>query len=352
MRTLLAALVVVATSAVAPALAGEQPTGWDGTNPFVCELQQAGEQATVPDPAADPYCVEFDKRRQNVTELGVVAFLALEPARVAAAGDKCFYFQSDHWRGSIVQEDSRTKTYEWDGHYFYDRARGEGGAWVTNFTINGRTGDPSTVPGMPDEFARHMGPGTGGVITRNDVDADPECLRLAEEHPEEIYAAARAERGTAPGLACEPGSARITRRRLGPVATGDREAHVRELLGRPAEVRRGFLRFCAGRTFRVGFRGDRSGALGSSPGARAAMVWTSDPAFRRRSSGVGTTRRALDRRHPHLRRVGRSAGLRWVAVRRSVLFGLRGERVRAVAVADRSQIRTRHGLRVFLRRAR
>ena len=38
-----------------------------------------------PHPEADPFCVEFDKRRQNVTELGVVDFLSKEPARVAAA---------------------------------------------------------------------------------------------------------------------------------------------------------------------------------------------------------------------------------------------------------------------------
>ena len=49
-----------------------------------------------------------------------------EPARVAAAGDKCFYFQSDHWRGSVVQDDGTTKTYEWDGSYFFDKAQGRG----------------------------------------------------------------------------------------------------------------------------------------------------------------------------------------------------------------------------------
>ncbi len=344
--------VVAVVVAVAPALAGEQPTGWDGVNPFACELQQAGFAAMGPDPAADPYCVEFDKRRQNITELGIVDFLSLEPARVAAASDKCFYFQSDHWRSAFVQDDGATKIYEWDGHYFFDKARAEGGAWVTNFTINGHTGDPSTVPGMPEEYARYMGPGTAGVITRNDGEADPECLSRAKEHPEEIYAAVRAERGTAPDLACNPGSAQMTRRRLGAVALGDSEARVRELLGRPAAVRRGFLRFCADQAFRVGFRNDRSGDLGTASNAPAVMVWSRDRSFRRKGAGVGTSRRTLAARHRHLRRTGRAAGLRWVVVRRSVLFGLRGGRVRAVAVADRSRIRTRRGLRTFLRRAR
>src|SRR5688500_2957427 len=121
------AIVVVLLAIATPAGAAEPPAPWDGANPFECELQQAGFGPTGPQPEADPYCVEFDKRRQNVTQLGVVEFLALEPARVAAASPKCFYFQSDHWRGSVVQEDARTKTYEWDGRYFFEKARGGGG---------------------------------------------------------------------------------------------------------------------------------------------------------------------------------------------------------------------------------
>ena len=86
-----------------------RPTGWNRDNPFACELQQAGFGPTGPHPEVDPYCVEFDKRRQNVAELGVVDFLSQEPFRVAAASDKCFDFQSDHWRGSVVQDDPSTK---------------------------------------------------------------------------------------------------------------------------------------------------------------------------------------------------------------------------------------------------
>ena len=127
----------------------DYPTGWNGDNPFTCELQNVGFGTAYPHPEADPFCVEFDKRRQNVSELGVVDFLSQEPARVAAASPKCFYFQSDHWRGSLVQDDPSTKTYEWDGHYFFDKARGEGGVWVSNFNFNGRTFDPSSLPGVP-----------------------------------------------------------------------------------------------------------------------------------------------------------------------------------------------------------
>src|SRR3954468_6703332 len=184
-RALAAALLLF--FAVPAGAQTDRPTGWNGESPFKCVLQQAGFEPTGPHPDAEPYCVEFDKRHQNVTEGGFVQFVSLEPARVAAATPKCFYFQSDHWRGSVVQAGGSTKTYEWDGHYFFDKARGEGGVWVTNFNINGRSGDPSQVPGMPSDFARYFGQGTGGVITRNNVEGDANCAARAKKEPEKIY---------------------------------------------------------------------------------------------------------------------------------------------------------------------
>src|SRR3954449_888892 len=184
----LAAGAVTGALAMPAGSAPAAPAGWDGTNPFHCELQQAGFDPTGPHPEADPYCVDFDKRHQNVSELGIVQFLSLEPARVAAAGPKCFYFQSDHWRSSVVQDDGSSKVYEWDGHYFFDKATGDGGAWVTNFSVNGHTGDPSQIPGIPPDWARYLGPGTGGAITHNAVDADPNCAAQAKAHHDDIYA--------------------------------------------------------------------------------------------------------------------------------------------------------------------
>ena len=55
----------------------------------------------MPDPGADPYCVNFDTTGRSLTDLGLADFLSKEPARVAAAVPKCFYYQEDHWRGSI-----------------------------------------------------------------------------------------------------------------------------------------------------------------------------------------------------------------------------------------------------------
>jgi hypothetical protein len=359
MRRALALAVLIALAS-APALGQSQfPTGWNGANPFQCDLQQAGFEETGPNPEADPYCVEFDKRRQNVTEGGFVDFLAKEPGRVAAASPKCFYFQSDHWRGSVVQDDGSTKTYEWDGHYFFDKARAEGGVWVTNFNVNGRTGDPSAIPGMPPEWAQHFGPGTGGMITRNSVEGDPECARRAREEGDRIYADPRdAPGGGGPEAGRErcatPG--RVTSRSLGPVALRDTEGAVRERLGAPAEVHRGTLRWCTsgGGTFVAGERGDRSGDLGSDPDARVVVLLSTDPGFRLHRVGPGSSARALRRAFPRRRRLGTLRGTHVVLIRRgaSVLFGHRRGRVRFVAVYDRRSLRTRRGLRMLLDRSR
>jgi hypothetical protein len=160
-------LTLVILGAMAPpaaALPALEP--WDGSNPFNCALQPAGFEALGPDPAADPYCVEFDKTRQNVTELGILDFVVKEPARVAAALPKCFYYQADHWRGSIVQDDERTKLYEFHGRYFFDKARGEGGAHVTDVGAGGRT---------VWSRAFHVHP-------------DPRCAERAERDPASVYA--------------------------------------------------------------------------------------------------------------------------------------------------------------------
>ena len=214
-------VVAIALLWAVPAVADTSaPTSWDGTNPFNCELQNAGFGTVVPHPDADPYCVEFDKRRQNITQLGIADFLSKEPARVAAASDKCFYFQVDHWRASVVQDDGSTKLYEWDGHYFFDKARGDGGAWVTNFNINGQPADP--------DFR------TGGVISHDDIPADPSCVAKAKN----AYASHAPPPQPAPPLApCADATGAVTSRSIGPLALGMSESRARSLLGAPRAQR-------------------------------------------------------------------------------------------------------------------
>src|SRR5690349_15630803 len=172
-----ALLILVPLLAAVPATASAQqgPGGWDGSNPFVCTLQQVGTGTDFPQPGADPFCVEFDKRHQNVDQLGVVDFLSKEPARVAAASGKCFYFQSDHWRGTVSESVPQSETYAWDGHYYFNKATGAGGAYVENFRFGGQSGDPTSVPGFPAEWKAYFSNGRGGVQSGDTVQADPSC---------------------------------------------------------------------------------------------------------------------------------------------------------------------------------
>ena len=136
---MLLALVLAAAASATPI------APYDGSNPFRCKTQKVGTGVDFQDPDADPFCVEFDKRQQNVTELGIVDFLLNEPARVAAAVPKCFYHQTDHWTGSIEQGQDPT-LWHWDGRYFFDKARGMGGVRIDNLVLAGLPADPRRCP--------------------------------------------------------------------------------------------------------------------------------------------------------------------------------------------------------------
>ena len=187
-----ASLAIVAALALATgtgrAGALTAPTPWTGANPYHCTVQQAGLGTLVPNPSADPYCVAFDKTDQNITQLGLLTFLLREPARTLAAVPKCFYFQEDSWRGSLIQSNGKTVLYSFRGHYFFNKATGDGGVWITGFTVAGHTFDPTTLPFFPPQYKADFGPGTGGVITHDDVPAVPQCVALAKRGPGAVYA--------------------------------------------------------------------------------------------------------------------------------------------------------------------
>jgi len=183
----------------------EQPTGpfapWDGTNPFNCTIQDVGTGTDFPNPDADPFCVEFDKTQQNVTDLGIFDFLSKEPARTAAASPKCFYFQTDHWTGSIVQGEA-PELWHWDGQYFFDKAIGAGGVNIQNFRMFGQ---PAAFPpgSVPEQFQPYMDQGGGGAYVVTNIPADPTCAAkvATEEGRNQIYS-----QGTPPptGPASQP----------------------------------------------------------------------------------------------------------------------------------------------------
>jgi hypothetical protein len=181
MRTIVAAgLAFVTTMAAATGARAAEFQGYGGENPFRCDLQQVGTGVDFPQPDADPFCVEYDKTHQSVAELGVVDFLANEPARVAAASDKCFYFQADHWRGSVEQGYEQSETYNWDGRYFFDKARGVFGVYAENFTFGNASFDPTAMPGFPDEWKPYFGYARGGIQWVDSMPVDQRCVEKAE----------------------------------------------------------------------------------------------------------------------------------------------------------------------------
>jgi hypothetical protein len=349
--TMVAALMLAALASsliTSPARALAPPSPWDGTNPFSCVVQDAGFGPTGPDPAADPYCVRFDKTHQNVTQLGIVDFLLKEPARTAAAVPKCFYFQEDHWRGSIVQ-DGVPAVYEFEGHYFFNKATGDGGVWVTGFTVDGQTFDPTSLPGFPPGYGGYFGPGTGGFITHDDVPADPRCVALAQQRP--ILPPSSAPR-------CVPDAGTIDRHGLGPVRLGAREDAVRAELGAPGQVKRGFLSYCVtgGGSLLVGQPGDRSGTFGSGGHAPTVMLMTTARGFilhgaQQRSVTVGGRASVLRRTFPHAKLVAQAGHRRVLRTGPGVLVELRGGRIASIAAYDPAAIGTPRSLRSYLRRA-
>jgi hypothetical protein len=155
-RSTFAAALAAAFLLTATASAATPIVPWDGSNPFRCQNQNVGTGTDFPDPRADPFCVEFDKTQQNIADFGIVEFLALEPARVAAASTKCFYYQRDHWTGSIVQGQP-PELWHWDGSYFFDKARAIGGVYVSDLS------------------SPLFGPVTGGVRLVSLGAAEPTC---------------------------------------------------------------------------------------------------------------------------------------------------------------------------------
>ena len=308
-----AAVVALLSLLGSSARAAQPVMGYDGSNPFTCQLQELGTGADFQDPNADPFCVEYDKTHQNITELGVVQFLSQEPARFAAAGPKCWYFQRDHWVGSVVQGDGSTQTYKWDGSYFFDKARGLGGVYIENFSINGQTGDPTTLPGFPDAWKPYFGPGRGGVMTADTVRAQPNCVVKAQAAPPP-----RAYR-------CTEQRGRVGRG-IGPLRLGSSLADVQSALGAPARTTGRVDRWCTvdGGKLSAGFAG-----------GRLVFALTSSPGFSYRGySPGGSSAQARERLDKVIQRGG-VAVLRASAHGRLLLVGADRRRIRFIALAPR-----------------
>jgi hypothetical protein len=326
-------LLLAAAPWVLPGTAAAEPYApYDGSNPFNCVIQDVGTGTDFPAPGADPFCVEFDKTSQNVTDFGLADFLAQEPARVAAAGPKCFYYQHDHWTGSVVQG-GQPELWHWDGSYFFDKARGVGGVFVTNFRIGGQASDPR--PYAPPDMRPYMNEAGGGVLTSGEVEADPACARRVDSHLERRFVYYHRIRG-----------GKIHRKRIAPIRLRTLRRMVIRRLG-PAHQRAPHTDrwdVAGGGQLRLGWRG-------TALDRRVAALFTTSPSHfrgRLRPGAPAAVARKL-RARPYRRIEGFSVLEAPPRKRSRMLVGLAGGKVAWVAVADPRRVGAR-GLHRVLRR--
>jgi hypothetical protein len=302
----------------------QQPVGpYDGSNPFRCQLQDVGTGTDFPDPDADPFCVKFDKTNQNVTDFGLVDFLLQEPSRVAGAVTKCFYFQRDHWTGSVVQG-AGPELWNWKGNYWFDRARGLGGVSVREFRVAGQPAD--MTPFVPAEYKPYFdGAGGGGVQVTLATDPDPVCGQLVDtpEEREQIY------RNDPVTKECVPPGGRLRGRKVGRVKLGMDRAEVLARLGEPTARRKRVDRWCVvgAASLRIAYKRKAVSLIRtSSRGHELAGVAPKD-----------RKRRAQERFGAPEFRVGKSQIVRGGdTTRRQGFAALGNHRVRWVAIADAS----------------
>jgi hypothetical protein len=354
------AALAATLAAMLPAAASAQVVGpYDGEIPFNCQLQNVGTGTDFPEPHADPFCVEFDKTNQNITDFGLADFTAQEPARVAAAGDKCFYFQRDHWTGSVTpaastaaglrfglrpprSQDESPEVWHWDGNYFYDRARGVGGVSVRDFRIGGTP--QSASPYAPAAYQSYFDEnGGGGVEVLLESDPDPTCGAKVDtpEERDKVYGDRAAE-----SVCIEP-SGGIRGRRVGAVKLGDKRATVRAKLGAPTYAHHFFDAWClVGKgELRVGYgrRGRADDVVTSGSGQALHGVSRGDK-----------SRRAFDRLSLKSARFEASGvHIYYVdggAADRMAFVGIAHDRVRWVMVGDDDSTMPSSAFRSMLRR--
>ncbi len=325
-KAFLGALLAAVTLSVTPAAAQVgQPVGpWDGQNPFNCVNQDVGTGTNYPHPNADPFCVEFDKTNQNVTDFGIVDFLSQEPTRTGAAANKCFYFQKDHWTGSVVQGQG-PETWHWDGDYFFDEAKGIGGVSIHNFRIGGQPAD--ITPFVPADYRPYFYPGGGGgVIVTQDTGSVPRCAAKVDTRQEQrrVYASQPAY-----PKCISPGGA-VRGRRLGHVRLAEARKRIRKHLGKPLRKGHGVDRWCV--------VGAASLRVAYSPKLhRAKLILSSSRGQAIRGVGPGdsaaTAKRGL-KLQARFRVKGTNVFESRRRTRRRAFFGLRHGRVRWIAIAN------------------
>lgn len=305
---------------------------YDGSNPFNCQLQQVGTGTAFPDPTAEPLCVEYDKTNQNVTGLGLIEFMLAEPSRVAVSSDNCFYFQRDHWTGSLSQGQS-PELWHWDGGYFFDKGSGLGGVFFEHMRFGEQGTFWAFLQQVPEQLRPYFHPTGFGALLDLGQGPDPGCAAKVDTPAERaaIYSSSTAPSSppsagsTRPRCGAAPGP--IKGRRLGPLTLGMSRDAVSRRLGPGSRSSDGDERYCLS-------GGGRLWVVYSH--SRVAMLATTSRSSRIGAIHPGTSAsrirglRSMPRTRVGSARVYEASRGR---SRRALVSVLRG-RVRYVAIAD------------------
>ena len=264
----MAAACAAAPSAMA---APPSPTGpWDGRKPFPCDVQNVGTGTEFRDPKADPFCVRFDKTHQNITELGIVDFLLKEPARVAAAVNKCQYFQKDHWTGKIAEGKAGGELYNFKGRYYFDKSSGAGGVYVKELRVLGKPIDPTTFPGFPAAFKPYFSKGGGGARVDFELPDSPLCSAgavTAAAVEDDYYGTTPIPPAGGTKKECPKVKGRVTRKGIGAARLGRKTGQIKRALGTPGKTAGDLYRYCtteSGGRLVIGFKGTTSAFVGTN----------------------------------------------------------------------------------------
>jgi hypothetical protein len=266
---------------------------------------------------------------------------------VAAASPKCFYFQRDHWTGSIVQGEP-PELWHWDGNYFFDKAKGIGGVSFENFRIVGLAADAR--PYVPDAFKPYLYPGGGGggALTQLAAGPDPNCVARVDtpQERERVY------RNQPQFPSCVPPSGKLHRRGAAGARLGMDREDVIARLGEPHRTKRGVDRWCVigDAQLRVGY-GRGEGKRGAK---HAALIRTTSRGHTTRGVGVGTRARKAKRRLDLERRfrIGNRKVFEAPWTEGTRLFAAIGHgRVRWLALTDRGLLSSERATERALRRA-
>ena len=182
------------------------------------------------------------------------------------------------------------------------------------------------------------------------------CAARADADPQLIYSSYNPPPTTGGnGTGCPSAPGGIGKDHVGPIALGDTERTVRQRLGPPYSVNRGFLRYClsAGGRLLVGELEDRSGELGESPDARAVILLTTSRALATKGVAAGESSSELRRHFPHARKKLTVEGTTVRVLRKGtgLIAGVRRGRVRWLGVYDRGAVHKTRTLRALLSRA-